>query len=78
MALPVHCGYCRACGKFWYPSRKIAKTAARKQQLTGVNAYPCAVREGLWHLGHLPKRVAQGRASRESIQRAAREARHAS
>lgn len=58
---------CPGCGKYSYESRKHAKAHARKLSRTDLSAYPCPHNPHMWHLGHLPRRVVEGRAGREDI-----------
>lgn len=59
---------CPGCGKRGYFTRKAAKAAARAFSLRGLNAYRCALwPEELWHLGHLPDLVRDGKTGRNSL-----------
>lgn len=51
---------CFECdGKRTYPSRRVAKAAAKTTPGRHMSAYQCAHGWG-WHLGHLPKTVRRG------------------
>lgn len=61
---------CVHCGKQIYPSRKAARTAAKKY-FAGqhFSAYECVAArkqgmEHVWHFGHLPKMIINGEWSR--------------
>lgn len=56
--------YNSRCGKFAHPNRASAKEHAKKLRRTGehVRAYLC-VTCGLFHVGHLPQAVMEGRCS---------------
>lgn len=59
---------CPGCGKRGYYSRKAARKAAQAASLRGLNAYRCKVwDEELWHLGHLPDPVRDGKTDRGSL-----------
>lgn len=60
-----YAGICPTCGKHEFPSKKIAKRAAR-QAHPGVHFsyYRCGTN---WHYGHLPSRVLYGDMPRTSI-----------
>lgn len=57
----------RGCVKVPYESRSRARREARRlRKMTGakgVRPYRCGVCEGIWHVGHIPFRVRQGRAT---------------
>jgi hypothetical protein len=57
-------GTCPDCGKQRYASRKTARHAARRQSRAALSAYPCGA---YWHIGHLPRVIAQGDASRQDL-----------
>ena len=58
-------GRCGGCGKMSYSSRKAARAAA-KRAFPGdkFNAYECLSNPGVFHFGHLPGKVRQGRMPR--------------
>lgn len=51
---------CEIHGKRSYPSRRLAKAAARDMRTPGLREYPCAVTPGYWHFGHLPQATVVG------------------
>lgn len=53
------------CGKRSYMSRSVARRAAQRID-RALRPYPCKV-SGLWHLGHLPNAIRQGRRTRDEI-----------
>ena len=56
---PTPLTHCTVCGKLVFPSRKAAKTAARRAHPgERMNAYRC---NGWWHYGHLMPYVKSGR-----------------
>lgn len=57
---------CPACGKRAWPSRRAARRAARGRY-ADLTAYPCPHRPGWWHLGHLPRSITRGRATRSGL-----------
>ncbi len=59
--------HCHVSGKQSFSTRRVAKAYARLHQLRGLNAFKCGHCEH-WHLGHLPKAVKLGKASRESLE----------
>jgi len=65
-------GWCERCQKDSYRSRKEARRADRRYGGT-LNAYVCDPDAifPVWHLGHLPVAVKQGRATRDEIYRKA-------
>jgi predicted RNA-binding Zn-ribbon protein involved in translation (DUF1610 family) len=58
-------GRCEQCRKHAYPSRKHARTAARRR-FPGerLQAYPCPHIDGLWHWGHPAPEVIAGEVSK--------------
>lgn len=59
---------CSGCGKKGYYSRKTAKRELRASGLNGLCVYECKTSPTpLWHWGHLPVRVKDGRQSRSEI-----------
>ena len=58
---------CAECGKVSYVSRREAKKERRRFPGSGMNAYPCPVSPGVFHLGHLPPAVVHGLIGREEI-----------
>jgi hypothetical protein len=61
------------CGKWSYPSRKVAKKVARESLHAHLGAYKCEHSEaGYWHLGHLPSFVAAGRLPRSVARQSTR------
>lgn len=62
-------GRCDVHGKMTYTSKSRAKGMIRYRYADdpGIRAYRCDAIEGMWHIGHLPRRVIQGQRSRESI-----------
>lgn len=47
-------------GKRLYPSRKLARKAARRARGHHLREYRCSDVEGYWHIGHLPRVVMDG------------------
>ncbi len=67
MAAPLPCSTCTVHGKATFASRSKARQHARRvHPASRLNAYRCDV-NGLWHLGHLPEPVRQGKVSRDTI-----------
>lgn len=65
-----HVGYCEQHGKRLYSSRKAAKTAIRQhQQPAGMREYRCDMVDGMWHCGHLPPAVMEGRRTARQVYR---------
>lgn len=60
-----------SCGKWSYPNRKTAKKVARERLHARLGAYRCDL-SGLWHLGHLPAFVRDGRLPRSDAGQAVR------
>lgn len=62
-------GWCSACGKMSFPSRKQAKKSS--QDYGGMSAYQCPrLPDGattLWHVGHLPAIVRTGTITRDQL-----------
>ena len=59
---------CPACGKHGYGSKRTAKQDLRRSQLTGMSVYQCrSAGSELWHWGHLPGSVKDGRLTRDSL-----------
>lgn len=58
-------GICDKHGKRCYLNKKEAKKAKRQHPRGHeLSVYPC---ENWWHLGHLPKAIINGSASRDTI-----------
>lgn len=52
-------GYCRTCGKHRFPSRRVAKQAARLLYPgEALRAYACG---DSWHIGHTPRWKLRGK-----------------
>ncbi|MCW2897763.1 MAG: hypothetical protein JWO67_28 [Streptosporangiaceae bacterium] len=67
-----HLGRCLYCGKFGYPGRNAAKTAARALYPGDhLSAYECKLlpddARPVWHIGHLPAAVAAGKLTRDHL-----------
>lgn len=58
-----HVGTCPSCGKRRYVSKRAAKAVIR-QYRDRMNAYRCGE---YWHVGHLPRPVITGDATRDDI-----------
>ena len=58
---------CHVSGKQSFISRRVAKSYAKLHQLYGLNAFQCG-HCNHWHLGHLPKAVKLGKASRKTLE----------
>lgn len=59
-------GQCPTCGKVRYLTKAAAKRAiARHEHRDGrLNAYRCGE---FWHIGHLPRAIARGLATRDDL-----------
>lgn len=55
---------CLYCGKRAYISRKEARKVARQIRSHHLSAYRCGDQ---WHIGHLPKMVTNGHATRAEL-----------
>lgn len=53
-------GWCEACRKRLYVSRKQAKKAIREKRDSRLRPYACPVQPLLVHVGHIPQRVKTG------------------
>lgn len=64
-------GECATCGKLLFLSKAAAKRAARQMPHRDgrLNAYRCG---NFWHIGHLPRAIARGLASRDDLGRSRR------
>jgi len=56
-------GWCAACRKLLYPSRKAARKVAREHR-DHKNEYPCPVNSAMFHVGGLPESVIRGEVTR--------------
>ncbi|WP_375483288.1 hypothetical protein [uncultured Jatrophihabitans sp.] len=66
-------GRCSRCGKRSYPSRKLARQAARNYHGEGRLApYQCPHNDQAWHNGHLPAAVRAGDVDRDEYEANAR------
>lgn len=61
----VKIGWCDACDKCIYLSRKTARLAARRFAVANrPRAYRCPTADDWWHIGHLPDDVRHGELDR--------------
>lgn len=61
-------GYCGACKKQAYRSRKDARIAGRRRFPSDhVQAYQCPRINGAWHIGHLPVEVRNGQYTKDEF-----------
>ena len=60
-------GWCETHEKGLYENKKQAKQAIREQCEPGMRPYRCDLVEGLWHIGHLPYVVREGRMSAREV-----------
>ena len=58
-------GWCPDCRKVTYPSRKAARARRKQMPHANLSVYPCEFMEGVYHLGHLPPALRQGRLTRD-------------
>ncbi len=61
---------CPACGKRAYTTHKDARRIARRLTPDGgrrVHAYECHDVPGSWHVGHIPRRLQEGRITRKDL-----------
>lgn len=59
---------CLGCGKRGYYSKRTAKKELRAKGLKGLRVYRCKISPTeLWHWGHLPPPVTEGRIARDSL-----------
>lgn len=61
--MTVSCG----CGKRRYLSRSNAQNVARRKraQLGRMQPYRCPDLDGIWHIGHISPRVANGQLDKD-------------
>ena len=62
------------CGKIRFSRKRDAKRVITrmKGRRGRMHAYPCAISEGFYHVGHVPRALAQGRITRDDIIRRTR------
>lgn len=68
MSISYGATQCPTCGKLRYLTRAHAKRAIRQHQHREgrLSAYRCGE---FWHIGHLPRAIARGQASRDDLGR---------
>lgn len=61
-------GECTSCGKLRFLTKAAAKRAASQlpHRQGRLNAYRCG---DFWHIGHLPRAIARGLATRDDLGR---------
>lgn len=62
-----HSGYCTTHQKALYDNKSKAKAAIREVAQKRMRPYRCDVVDGMWHVGHLPAVIREGRLSAREV-----------